>query len=160
MTPFDRAIAFVLRWEGEWSDDPLDPGGRTRWGISSRAHPDVNLDTLTREQAMAFYRVAYWDKAGCDRLPWPLSLILFDGAVNLGLVPATRQLQAALHVEADGVVGPETIAAARSAPAVDVLRDTLARRAVFYATLSARFHLGWYRRLFALYQAAYSLGGD
>ena len=154
MTDFDRSIAFVLAHEGEWSDDPEDPGGRTRFGISSRSHPGIDLDTLTREQAIVYYRAAYWTKAHCDQLPWPLSLVLFDGAVQHGIIPATRFLQHALHVEVDGVLGPETLAAARSAPAPDVVAETLARRAVLYATLHERFRLGWYRRLFALLAAA------
>ena len=156
MTPFDRSIAFVLHWEQEWSDDPADPGRRTRWGISSRAHPDIDLDLLTREKAILFYRAAYWEKARCEALPWPLSLVLFDGAVQHGIIPATRFLQTALRVEVDGVIGPETIAAARSAPAPDVVTETLARRAVLYATLHERFRLGWMRRLFALHNEAFT----
>lgn len=156
-TAFGRAVAFVLSREGEWSDDPADPGSRTRFGVSSRAHPDVDLEALTRERAILFYRAAYWDKAKCDQLPWPLALVLFDGAVNHGIIPATRFLQQALHIEVDGVVGPETIAAARSAPALDVVAETLARRAVLYATLHERFRLGQYRRLFALHHTAFNL---
>ena len=156
MTDFARAIAFVLGQEGEWSDDPEDPGKRTRFGISSRANPAIDLDTLTREQAVAFYRVAYWSKARCDQLPWPLSLVLFDGAVNHGIIPATRFLQTALHVTIDGVLGPETIAAARVAPVSDVLQEYLARRAMLYASLSERYRHGWFRRLFSLHALAFT----
>ena len=49
--PFDVAIDFVLSQEGEWSNDPRDPGKTTRWGISSVAHPDVDLGALTRDDA-------------------------------------------------------------------------------------------------------------
>ena len=147
-------MAFVFRWEGEWSDDPADPGDRTRWGISSRAHPGIDLDTLTREGAIALYREWYWDLAHCESMPWPLSLALFDGAVNHGVIPAVRFLQHALHVRVDGVPGPETIEAARRAPAGDVLTDYLARRACLYATLAEAFRYGWMRRLFALQREA------
>ncbi len=154
MTPFARAAAFVLRWEGEWSDDPGDAGGRTRWGISSRAHPGIDLDTLTREQAIEVHEVDYWRRAHCGDFPWPLSLALFDGTVQHGVIPAVRFLQWALHVTVDGVPGPETIEAARRAPAGDVLTDYLAQRAVLYATLAEAFRYGWFRRLFALEREA------
>lgn len=154
MTPFTRAVAFVLRWEGEWSDDPADAGGRTRWGISSRSHPGIDLDSLTREQAQELYEVKYWRLAHCEQMPWPLALALFDGAVQHGVIPAVRFLQHALHVRVDGVPGPETIEAAQQAPAGDVLTSYLARRACLYATLAEEFRYGWFRRLFALQREA------
>ena len=117
MTDQARAVAFVLRWEGEWSDDPADPGHQTRWGISQASHPGLDLTTLSREAAVAIYEHDYWRGARCDQIPWPLSLALFDGAVQHGPAHAVRMLQAALHVTADGLVGPATIAAARMAPA-------------------------------------------
>ena len=34
MTPFDTAVAFTLREEGGFTDDPRDPGGATNLGIT------------------------------------------------------------------------------------------------------------------------------
>jgi lysozyme family protein len=82
---FDRSITFVLQSEGGYTCDPDDPGGETRWGISKRAYPDLDIKALTMEQAKEIYLRDYWQKAGCDALPWPLDLIVFDAAVNQGV---------------------------------------------------------------------------
>jgi len=37
---FDLAADCVLVHEGGLIEDPHDPGGKTKWGISSRAYPD------------------------------------------------------------------------------------------------------------------------
>lgn len=83
MSDFDRAVDFVLELEGR---DRLvnDSGGLTKWGISSNAHPDVDILSLTREQAVEIYRTEYWDECGCDAYAWPTNLVIFDAAVNQG----------------------------------------------------------------------------
>lgn len=92
---FDRAIAFVLKWEGGLADDKNDVGGLTHWGISQRAYPDLDIRNLTREQAIALYRRDYWQASGADALPWPLSLAHLDAAVNTGIGQAGKFLAAA-----------------------------------------------------------------
>ena len=44
---FDRLIGH----EGEYSNDPNDPGGETKWGISKRAYPNLDIKNLTRDGA-------------------------------------------------------------------------------------------------------------
>lgn len=84
---FDRAMQFVLKWEGGFVDHPNDPGGATNHGISSRAHNLTyeQVKNMTVEQAKEIYYRDYWVKAGCDKLSWPMNLIVFDTAVNVGL---------------------------------------------------------------------------
>jgi len=84
---FDRAMDFVLEWEGGFVDHPEDPGGATNFGISSRAHNLTyeQVKNLTIEQAKEIYYKEYWLKAKCDTLAWPMNLILFDTAVNVGV---------------------------------------------------------------------------
>jgi lysozyme family protein len=90
MTDFDTAIAFVFKAEGYYSDDKNDPGGKTKYGISQKAYPDLNIQSLTRQDAEDIYRRDYWKAAGCDSMQWPLSLVVFDTAVNLGVKRAQR----------------------------------------------------------------------
>lgn len=113
VTAFDRALDFVLRAEGgaAITNDPDDPGGLTRYGISKRAHPEVDIENLTREQAAEIYRQEYWLKAGCDKLPEPIAFAVMDAAVNQGPRWAITLLQRAVHVPEDGVLGPKTIEA-------------------------------------------------
>lgn len=85
MTDFDRAMEFVLKWEGGYVNNPFDPGGETKFGISKGAYPMLDISTLQEEDARLIYRKDYWEKAGCDKLEWPMCLIVFDTAVNMGV---------------------------------------------------------------------------
>ena len=96
MDNFKRAIDFVLKWEGGYIYDPYDPGGETKYGISKRYHPNVDIKVLTKEQAREIYHRDYWLKAECERLSWPDCLVQLDTAVNLGVARAAN-----FHILAD-----------------------------------------------------------
>lgn len=153
---FDRAVEFVLGHEGEYSNDVADPGGETKFGISKRSYPSIDIKALTRKDAIGIYRKDYWNLCKCDQIPWPIAVILFDSAVNQGPVAAIRLLQKSLDVEADGVIGPNTIAAAFRASLRGTVTEFTARRAFHYATIPQvhRFGLGWFRRLAECQQIA------
>lgn len=110
---FARCLAVVLDHEGgdAITDDPRDPGGLTKWGISQGAFPHVDIRDLTREQAADIYRRHYWMPVQGDYLPVGIDLCLFAGAVNLGVTGAIRCLQAAVGALVDGEFGPKTMAA-------------------------------------------------
>ena len=78
---FDKAFELTIGLEGKPTDDPRDPGGYTKWGLSQRYNPVVNEDT-TLEQAKQIYREKYWTPAGCDAAPFPMDICLFDSQVN------------------------------------------------------------------------------
>jgi len=88
LTDFDKAIIFTLGWEGGYVNDPDDPGGETNFGISKRAHPNLDIPNLLREEAIGIYHAEYWMSAGCPLWNWPENLVLFDTAVNLGVAKA------------------------------------------------------------------------
>lgn len=94
-TDFDRAMDFVLKWEGGFVDHPDDPGGATNYGISSAAHGLTyqQVKDLSIDQAKKIYHQQYWLAAGCDKLDWPMNLIVFDTAVNMGVSRATTWLK-------------------------------------------------------------------
>lgn len=129
---FPRAIEFVLAHEGIYSNDTGDPGGETHWGISKRAYPDLNITALTKEDAIKIYRQDYWDKMGCDALPWPMDMIIMDTGVNCG--PSRALLWAKTFIT----------------PA-----DYLFRRLRHYAGLKgmAIYMRGWIFRVLDLYEA-------
>ena len=81
---FEKAIKFVLKWEGGYSNDPNDPGGETKYGISKRSYPELDISKLTLKQAKEIYYQNYWLKSGCDELPFPFNIVVFDTAVNMG----------------------------------------------------------------------------
>ena len=153
---FDRCLAEVLRLEGGYVDDPRDPGGATRFGVTravlgealGRAASAEEVAALTEAQAADIYQRRFWAPMRCAELPAGLDLVVFDTAVNMGPGTAARLLQAAVGTEADGVVGPKTIARAVSALAADAIRAASELRRRRYRTLAgfAVFGRGWLRR--------------
>lgn len=79
------AVGITLNFEGGYTNDSLDPGGETNFGITRRSYPDIDIKNLTREQASAIYKRDYWDQGGCNQLPWPMSAIHFDTCVLFGI---------------------------------------------------------------------------
>ena len=82
---FDRAEKFTVGLEGMSSvaKDVGDGHGLTKYGITEKDHPGVDVKNLTLDQAKEIYKKEYWDHFGCDALSFPLDCIHFDTAVNM-----------------------------------------------------------------------------
>lgn len=80
---FELAVEGVLKSEGGYVHDPDDPGGETKYGISKRSYPDLDIPSLSVEDAKRIYKKDYWDKLG--DVPSHLREAAFDGAVNQGV---------------------------------------------------------------------------
>lgn len=123
MSTFDVAFSRTLGHEGVYSTDRADPGNYTpsgeflgtKYGISARAYPGLDIERLTLAEAKDIYRRDYWDALRLDEMPPRLAIATFDAAVNSGRRPAAMWLQRALDINADGIVGPVTLAAANNA---------------------------------------------
>lgn len=152
---FEQAIAVILKWEGGFVDDPEDPGKATRFGISKRAHPDVDIASLTLNQAKQIYLEQYWMPVRARELPAILRLPVFDTAVNMGVGTAVKLLQRAAYVVVDGQIGPKTIEACERYPG-PVWTRFMAKRAKRYAELSTfdTYGDGWLNRLFDVARAS------
>lgn len=137
-----------------------DKGGLTKYGISKRANPDVDVANLTREGAEAIYKAKYFDPARIADLPLILAKLVFDAGVNHGVNAAIYMLQTAYNglgtdtrLKADGVIGDKSVAAITALSPTDVLRLTMlyaAERMKRYghdATWSSNGN-GWSNRLF------------
>lgn len=148
MNGFDEAVDFVLRHEGGYSNNPKDPGGETNFGISARAYPGLYLSGLTRDQAKEIYRRDFWDKLPAG-LPDRLSAVVFDCAVNCGLSRATRLLQKAMGVDADGIWGLKSQAAVARLGEAECISRFATERILFYAGLKEFpvFGKGWVKRV-------------
>lgn len=90
---FYNALRFTLPHEGGYVNDPDDVGGETKWGISKKAHPELDIPSLTPEQAAEIYYREYWTPAGCNNYEPPLSTLLFDTAVLFGVGRAREFLE-------------------------------------------------------------------
>lgn len=107
-------IDFVAEREGEWGETPNDRGGRTRWGISSKAFPKVNLDELTLEGAKEIYRTEFWEPLRASEVHPAAGLVLLDWAIHSGVPRVARKFQTAVGAAPDGRIGPKTIARAKA----------------------------------------------
>lgn len=157
MTAFDEAFMFVVGSEGGYVNDPRDPGGETKYGISKRAFPNLDIARLTLDDAKTIYKTNYWNELRCDDLPPAVALVVFDAAVNAGVSASAKWLQAAVGAKQDGVVGPQTVAKARQAKTADLVIALLTQRNVHNAALRTWpvYANGWSSRLFRLaFQAA------
>ena len=81
MTSFDNAFDRVIGHEGGYVNNSKDPGGETKYGISKRAYPTLDIKSLTLADAKAIYKRDYWDRAQCDALPPGVAFDVFDAAV-------------------------------------------------------------------------------
>lgn len=159
MSNFDRSLAYVLKEEGGYSNDPRDPGGATNFGIIQRVYDDYRkrlglparaVKLIDESEVKAIYQASYWSLAKCDLLPDGVDYVVFDGAVNSGVGQSAKWLQRALGVKADGIIGPATIAAAEAYPDHDELVDKIcdARMAFLKALKTfATFGKGWSARV-------------
>lgn len=151
MTDFDKAFDLIIGVEGGYSNDPKDTGGETNWGISKRAYPTVDIKNLTKEQAKAIYAVDYWAKIKGDELPYPLNVFVFDAAVNQGTDAAIKVLQKTLSVAQDGILGSQTIKAAKGLNK-EATALYMADRALRYIGTRSFdvYGRGWFKRLFVV----------
>ena len=153
MKSFNEIIEKVLEHEGGYVNDPKDLGGETKYGITKRFYPDVDIKNLTIEQAKEIYKKDYWDKNRVESLPQNLWHIYFDMCVNMGKRTAVKVLQRAAvnkgrDIEVDGGLGPMTIGALKG---VELDRVRAFRVKYYVDLITARpeqekFYLGWFRR--------------
>lgn len=135
-----------------YTNDPVDAGGETKFGIAKRANPTVDIAKLTWEGAVAIYYSHYWLKGKCDRLPANIAVLHFDGCVNFGVGQAVKFLQRSVSVQVDGAIGEITIDAARMLNQITVCnticdqRDNYYKQIVFNKPAQGRFLKGWLRR--------------
>ena len=154
---FSNLMGLVLQSEGGFVDDPLDPGGPTKFGITlatlsdARGKPAAKADIsdLTRDEASALYRQHYWDKISADALPSGVDYAVFDAAVNSGPKQAALWLQTLLRVNADGVIGPLTLAAVANVDGPSLINAYCDKRLATLRSLASfnRFGRGWQSRI-------------
>tara|TARA_R110000850_G_scaffold105711_1_gene216796 strand:- start:119 stop:730 length:612 start_codon:yes stop_codon:yes gene_type:complete len=127
----DIAKSIVVR-EGGFVNDPDDPGGATKFGVTihtlRRLGMDLNKDgkvdlrdvkKVTQEQAIDVFIKYYFDGPSISGLPQALQPSVFDMYVNAGsnAVKILQRLlgQMGFQVVVDGVLGPQSFAAAVAA---------------------------------------------
>ncbi len=122
----------IINREGGYVNDADDPGGATNFGVTIHTMRRLGMDLtgdgkitpadvkkLSRDQAHDIFVRHFFHRPQIDALPRAVQASVFDMYVNAG-AGAVRILQRMLRemghdIVVDGVIGPQTIAATKSA---------------------------------------------
>jgi len=173
---FKNSLSKILRYEGGFSNHPLDKGGPTNLGITLSTlktfyheygygdfneDGDVNIDDielLDSEKVEPIYKKYYWDKLNLDNFPGGVDFLMFDFSVNSGPKNAAKILQRAinrqdLNLVVDGLLGPNTMSTINQIDKNQLIANMIQERELFYRKLVSInpsqniFLKGWLNRL-------------
>lgn len=157
---FKKAFNYMLKNEGGYVNSSADPGGETKYGISQRSYPNLNIRQLSLKDAQKIYFCDYWLKGKFEQISDDtLAIQLFDLSTNLGIKAETIVLQRALrsvgiNVQEDGLLGPVTLSATNNADPQALLAAIKSEAAGYYRLIAAKnpqqqkFLSGWLRRAY------------
>ena len=103
------ALDLMFGHEGGYVNNPKDPGGATKYGITHRtlaadrgvrSVTPAQVEALSKEEAAEIYRRSYWVQSGGDLLPVGIDFMAFDYGVNSGPAQAVKSLQRVVGVRA------------------------------------------------------------
>lgn len=97
---FDRFFEDILKHEGGYSNDKDDPGGETKYGISKRQYPSLNIKSITKELAKGIYYYDYWIKSKANiiaEVSFQVATKYCDIAINTGIKRAFQILKNAMY---------------------------------------------------------------
>jgi lysozyme family protein len=145
MAQWEKCYSKTLKFEGGFqkffNDKGNWTGGRigigelkgTKFGISAASYPTLDIESLTKEQAIEIYRRDYWNSlklslVDSNRIAWKV----FDIAINCGTGAAAKMLQRSVGVEADGIVGKITLEAVNKSDNVKLMQEIVRRQQEHY----------------------------
>jgi len=158
----EQIISDIIRREGGYVNDPADPGGPTKFGITQatladwRGRPVTTKDVIALEESEAreIYLDRYLVKSGLTFIESPvIRAAVADMAVNHGIYQAVRSFQRAIGVKEDGIIGPVTLSKLEDMSERSVLARLAAERVRLYGRIIAakpdqvKFAPGWLNRV-------------
>ncbi|MGL4467950.1 MAG: glycoside hydrolase family 108 protein [Plesiomonas shigelloides] len=161
MSMFDTVFERCIGHEGGFQNDQRDRGNwtggevgkgelkGTKFGLAAMTYPEIDIRSLTIDQAKVIYKRDWWDKFCMWRYPAAMQYQMFDAAINHGVGRANQMLQRALGVTADGKIGPITLDAANKADLNDLLLRFIAERLQYFTEVKTwkTYCTGWTRRM-------------
>lgn len=171
---WNYAADILMKQEGGLTNDKVDPGGITNYGISLRYLQSIGLDidgdgkvdendirAITPNQAREIYRTRWWDKHRYNEIhDIDIAAKMLSLGVNMGAGRANRILQSSINriaqhpIKVDGIVGNHTLNAANSLPILTLLDEIKLNAVHYYVKLVLnnrafeKYLLGWLRRAF------------
>ncbi|CDM57375.1 glycoside hydrolase family 108 protein [Rhizobium favelukesii] len=100
-TNYENCLAITLKWEGGDVNNPADPGGKTRWGVTQATYDAWRVSqklakksvfVMTKTEMLAIYKANYWDAVSGDTLAVGVDLVTWDYGVNSGPARAKKTL--------------------------------------------------------------------
>ena len=168
MANIDKLIPHILKWEGgsKYTNDPLDRGGATKYGISLNTlqsiHYDINHDgkvnvedvkSLQLDDFKHILKSQYWDRWKADDIAnQSVANLLVDwtwGSGKHGIIIPQR----CLGVTPDGIVGMKTINALNASNQRIIYNKVWEARRQFYYNIvksnpsQKKWLKGWLNRL-------------
>jgi lysozyme family protein len=152
-----KSFEMMLASEGGYVNHPSDPGGMTNLGVTKRVWEEwtgresneAEMRALTPELVETLYKVRFWDACRCDEMPSGIDYLVFDFAVNAGPSCSAKILQEAVGVDADGMIGPVTLAAVKAQDPDWLIEQFSQAKKDFYRSLGTfeTFGKGWLDRI-------------
>jgi len=174
---WDKSFELVIKSEGGFTNDQNDPGNRmpdgrqgcTIWGCTQKTweayvgHQVTQDDIrkLTKEDVKPLYKKEYWDKVSGDSLPVGIDYLLFDFGINAGPKTSVKTLQKALKLSDDGVLGPNTMLAVKTADPIALAKKFGSEKIHHYENLPTypRYGKGWLARVAQVEKVAIEMIG-
>lgn len=155
MSTFEDAIPVILQHEGGWVSNPKDPGGETNYGISTLiieregltneylSLPEGRepgwLKAMTEDTAKKIYKDLFWDRYGYGQLDdQTVATKIFDCSVNCGPGRAHVFAQEVAGTHADGIIGPQTLAAINAITPQSFVQAYADEMTTYYTNLVAK----------------------
>ena len=165
MDNFSEAFKITIGHEGAYVNDPKDNGGETKYGISKKSFPRIDIKSLSLADAKSIYYKKYWStrRGKLALLPKLIGIELFDTGVNMGIHTARKMLQEALNLlnrnetrfddlEVDGWLGNATFKAIEKVSEKQLLKVLNGLQFTRYLKIvkknhsQERFFAGWIKR--------------
>jgi len=163
---FDKAFEHLIINEGGYSNDPMDKGGKTIYGITSKNYPATykivfdlykdGLKELALDTAKRFYQKEFWNDMYENINDSSLAFKLFDLGVNMGVKKAVKFLQQTINkllqkeqLTADGIFGEQSLYYANRIERELLYRSYIDTAGMYYKRLwnYFKFGKGWMTRL-------------
>jgi len=150
-------IEKTILLEGGFTNNLADKGGATKFGISQKSYPNLDIKSLTKEKAIEIYKRDFYDKLRCDEIiDLKIRWKLFDVAVNIGKNRAVKLFQKVVEQKVDGIIGPQTIKAINNFDYNELILKIISLQMEHYINIvlidrSQLVYLrGWRRRAFEI----------
>jgi lysozyme family protein len=113
-----KILPLTLIFEGKFTDNPKDHGGRTNFGITQRVYDSYqrgknlsyrDVKDIPMDVVREIYYEDYYIPSKCPEMPEKISVVVFDTSVNSGIGRSVKTLQQTIGCKIDGFIGPETL---------------------------------------------------